>query len=111
MPRPIHRSPDFRGPQCWLDDPDDTYCHLVLQIENILKRAVEMLGPEMRAALRFDRLSGNPHPVSALPDRAFEHVAHAEFAPDLFHIDDLAFVGEARIAGDNVQRIVATAGM
>ena len=67
MPRPIHRSPDFRGPQCWLNDPGDTDRHLVLQIEDILKRAVEMVGPEMGAALRVDQLSGDPHPVPALP--------------------------------------------
>ena len=34
---------------------------------------------------------------------ALEHVANAELTPDLFHIDGLGFVGEARIAGDNKQ--------
>ena len=32
---------------------------------------------------------------------AFEHVAHAEFAPDLLRVDRLALVGEGGVAGDD----------
>jgi hypothetical protein len=35
---------------------------------------------------------------------AFEHIAHAELAPDLLHIDVPALVGEAGIASDDKQR-------
>ena len=31
--------------------------------------------------------------------RAFEHVAHAQFAPDLLHVDRLALVGKASNCG------------
>jgi len=33
----------------------------------------------------------------------FKYIAHAQFAPDLLHVDRLALVGEARIAGDHEQ--------
>ena len=77
--------------------------HLVLKLEDVFERAVEAIGPEMRAGDRIDQLRGDAHPVAALAHRAFEHVAHAEFAADLLHVDGLPFVGEARIAGDHEQ--------
>src|SRR5271165_1900610 len=62
--------------------------------------------PSNRSAQRCAPLAasincGDADPVAALAHRAFEHVAHAELAPDLFHIDGLALVSEARIAGDD----------
>ena len=65
------------------------------------RRAVEAVGPEVRTGRRVDQLAGDAHPVAGLPDRAFEHVAHAQLAGHLPHIDRLALVGEARIAGDH----------
>ena len=35
------------------------------------------------------------------PHAAFEHIPHAEFPPDLLHVDRLALVGESGIAGDD----------
>ena len=55
----------------------------------------------MRAGEGVDQLRGDAHPAAALPDRAFEHIPHAELAPDLLHIDRSTLVGEARIAGDD----------
>ena len=55
----------------------------------------------MRAGLCLDQVAGDAHPVAALAHAAFEHIADAEFAADLLHIDRLALVGEARIAGDD----------
>src|SRR5207249_10548166 len=49
------------------------------------------------------QLGGDPQPVAGLADRAFEHVADTELAPDLLHIDRLALIGEARIARDDEQ--------
>ena len=34
---------------------------------------------------------------------SFEHVTYSELAPDLLHIDGLAFVHKTRIAGDDEQ--------
>jgi hypothetical protein len=45
-------------------------------------------------------LRGDAYPPARFADRAFEHVAHAELAPDLLHVDGLALVGKTRIAGD-----------
>ena len=42
--------------------------------------------------------------VAGFADAAFEHIAHAEFAPDLPDVWRLALVGEARIARDHEQR-------
>jgi hypothetical protein len=38
-----------------------------------------------------------------LRTRAFEHIAHAQFARHLLHIDRTPFVGEARITRDDKQ--------
>ena len=35
------------------------------------------------------------------PHAALQSVAHAEFAPELLHVDRLAFVGEGGVAGDD----------
>jgi hypothetical protein len=52
---------------------------------------------------RFDQLSGNPHTLAGFAHRAFEHIAHTQFARYLLHVDGLALVGKARIAGDHEQ--------
>ena len=49
-----------------LDDPGDAGRHLILQIEDVFHRAVETVGPEMRAGLRLDQLSGDAHPAGGL---------------------------------------------
>jgi hypothetical protein len=55
----------------------------------------------MRASQRIDQLSGDAHPRSRLAHRAFEHIAHAELATDLLHVNRLALVGKGRYAGDH----------
>ena len=60
---------------------------LVLQLEHVFERAVEAVGPEMRAGFGIDQLPGDAHPVAALAHRTFEHIAHAKLAADLLHID------------------------
>ena len=80
---------------------------LVLQVEDVLERAVESVGPEMRAGLGFDQLAGDARRVAGLAHAALEHIAHAEFAPDLLDVDRLALVDEARIARDHEQPVDA----
>ena len=65
----------------------------------------ESVGPEMRAVCRVDQLRGNAHALSGLAHRVFNDVADAHFTSDLLHVDGLAFVGEARIAGDDQKAI------
>src|SRR5436190_17789524 len=57
----------------------------------------------MSARHRIDQLGGNPNPVATLAYRAFQHIAHAQFAADPLYVDRLALVGEARIASDHEQ--------
>jgi len=87
--------------QCRLDHPGDADRDLILKVEDVLQRAVKAVGPQMRAAQCIDQLRGNSHPASRFAHRAFEHIADAEFAADLFHIDRLTLVRKARIAGDH----------
>ena len=85
--RPRGGAAHLGGLQCRLDDPGDADGDLVLKLEHVFQRAVEAVGPQMRAGFGIDQLPGDAHPVAALAHRAFEHIAHAEFAPDLLHID------------------------
>ena len=55
----------------------------------------------MRAISRFDQLRSDPHAIASFAHRTFEELADAELTPDLLHIDRLAFVRKARIAGDD----------
>src|SRR5271169_2224357 len=47
--------------QCRLDDPGDADGDFVLKFEHVFERAVEPVGPEMRASERVDQLSGDAH--------------------------------------------------
>ena len=64
----------------------------------------------MHAGPGLDKLCGNAHAVAGLAHRAFEHVAHTQFAADLLHIDAAALVGEGRIAGYDEQPADAAEG-
>ena len=66
-----------------------------------LQLAVVSLGPDVLAGLGVDELAGDADPLAGRPDAALEHVAHAELARDLPHVDRLALVDEARVAGDD----------
>src|SRR6516164_4096170 len=66
----------------------------VLQIENVFNGAVESIGPEMRRGGRINKLGSDANPIIGSTDAAFEHVAHAQFATDLLHINGLALVRE-----------------
>ena len=74
---------------------------LVLHVEQVGDRLVEPLRPEMIAALGVDELDVHPDAVGRALDAAFEHVAHVEFAPDLFEIDGLALVAESGVSPDH----------
>ncbi len=99
--RAIGRTCGFSGLQCRFDDSSDTDGHLVLQLEDVVERAVETVGPEMRSIGCVNQLCGDPHPAASFAHRAFEHIADTQFATDLLHIDRLALVNEGRIAGDD----------
>ena len=77
---------------------------MILQIEDILGRAIETVRPEMGSALGLDQLPGDAHPVGRLADAPFQQIADAELAADLPDIDGAALVGKGGVAGDHKQR-------
>ena len=89
-----HRSRGFDSLQRRFDGARDARGHLVLKFENIFERAVEAVGPNMRAADCVDQLRGDSHATARFADRAFEHVADAEFAADLLHVHSVALISE-----------------
>jgi hypothetical protein len=74
---------------------------LILQLEKVVERAVEAVGPDVTAGRRVDQLPADAHPVAGFAHAAFEHVAHAELMRHLPHVDRLALVGEGGVAGDD----------
>src|SRR5579863_8942109 len=87
--------------QARLDHSDHARRDPVLQIEHIVKRAIEFIGPEMRAGRGLDELAGNPYAATRLAHASFQHITHAKLAPDLLHVHGFALVNEARIARDH----------
>src|SRR5262245_50918707 len=47
---------DLALPELRLDDAGDTDCDVVLKLKNVFEKAVEPVGPEMRAACYVDQL-------------------------------------------------------
>ena len=69
MGRSGGRAADLGGLQRRFDDADNAYRHLVLKLEHVFERAVEPVGPKMRAGEGIDQLRGDAHPVPALAHR------------------------------------------
>src|SRR5690348_5279892 len=57
----------------------------------------------MSAGFRLNQLRRDPDPRVYFAHRAFEHVAHTELLPDLFHIDRFSLVSEAGVSSDDEQ--------
>ena len=74
---------------------------MILQLEQVGYVLVETVGPQMRAAFGVDKLRVDAHSVLVALNRAFEHIADAEFLPDFLGVDVSALVGEGRVAGDD----------
>src|SRR4051794_34483568 len=81
------RKLDLSLPQAWLDGADDAQRDLVLDFENVAERPVIALGANVGAVRGLNELAGDANAVPRLAQAAFEHVAHAELAADLLHID------------------------
>jgi hypothetical protein len=62
----------------------------------------------MRASSGINELGGDANAFSTLAYGTFEHVAHAQFAADLLHIDRSTFVRERGVARDDEQSANAT---
>src|SRR5262245_19916907 len=84
-------------------DGDNRAHHIILNGKDILEVTIVVLGPAMRTRGSIDQLRGNSNAVAAAPYAAFQHIAYAQFASYLPHIDRLVLVLEAGVAGDDKQ--------
>jgi hypothetical protein len=55
---------------------------LVLHSEDVRQVTIVAVGPDMVAGFRINELGVDANPLTA----AFQHVTHAEFAPDPLHV-------------------------
>src|SRR5215472_9780301 len=100
----------FRRLQGRLEDAGDARSDLVLKVEDIFQRPIEMIRPQMRPGTRVDQLTGNADPITAPAHRPFEQVTDTQFLADPLHIDVLALIRKSRIAGGNKQPADAREG-
>jgi hypothetical protein len=84
-----------------LDGCDNAGRYTVLQIKDIEKLSIELVGPNMLAGLALDELPSDSHPASRLANAAFEDVAHPQVAPHLLYLHGTAFINERRVSGDD----------
>jgi hypothetical protein len=73
----------------------------VLQREEIGDLPIKTVGPEMPAGFSVNELRIHAHALSRLADAPFEHIAHAELAPDPLHVYWLALESEGGVARDH----------
>ena len=74
---------------------------LVLRLQQIGAGRVELLGPDMGAAVGVNELGVDPHLIAAGLHRAFQNVAHAQIFADGLGVDRLALEREGRVARDH----------
>ena len=85
----------------WRDSDRHRLSDLVLHVENVSEVAVVALGPDMIASQGLDQLCGYPDAVAGFAQAALKDIPDTEVASDFLHIDRAAFVGEARITGED----------
>ena len=91
----------FRRTELDLQRVDNPPGHLVLNREDVAQVPIESFGPKMSPGFRLDQLRIDPDPAACAPDAAFKNCTDAKFTGDDTDVDRLAFVSEARIAGDH----------
>src|SRR5262245_43179317 len=74
---------------------------LILNRKNVLQFTVVALRPEVGATDCIDELARYADAIAASANTSFQHVAHAQLAADKPDVGRLAFVLEARVAGDD----------
>src|SRR5262245_11028090 len=98
-----HRTVQFGVGYSRGDGDRHRFADLVLQCENVGELAVVALCPDVLAGVSLDQLCGDADTVAGFTQAAFEHVAHAELAPDLLYVDSAPLVRKTRIARDHEQ--------
>ena len=79
----------------------ETGDHFELQLTEVASFALETVGPNMGPRLGRDELCVDFNRLARATHAAFEQIADAEFAADLFRIDGFALLSERRISGDD----------
>src|SRR5215831_15371257 len=85
-----YRPPALRRDQLHVDATGQPGGDLVLHVEEVVALLVKAFGPQMCVALGVDELCVKSKPFAGVLHAAFEHVSHAEVAPDLASVDSLA---------------------
>src|SRR5437763_17220487 len=67
---------------------------LVLDGKDVSQFAVVAIRPQMMASRCLDELCGDANAIAGASHTAFEHVAHAELAPDFADVNRRTLVGE-----------------
>src|ERR1700751_475779 len=85
--------------------PDYLLCDLILELKNILQRAVKALCPYVGSTRSVNQLSRNSQSTSGLAHAAFQHISNTQFATHAFYVNRLTLVAERRVPGDYEQRL------
>src|SRR3974377_1009193 len=85
-----------------LQRSDDLLREFVLHREYVGEIAIETVRPNVRTVGSVDKLAGNAPAIAGLAHASFQHVAHAELAADLLHIDGLTLIGKTRVSRDDI---------
>src|SRR5262245_61281643 len=83
--------------QCRRNRPDDARGYPILQIKDVLGRAIKPIRPEMGGVHGLDQLPGDAQPIGRLSNTSFEYIADPELAADLSDIYGPALVGKGGI--------------
>ena len=85
------------------EDRDDRAGNLILDCKDIFELSIVSFGPTVGAGRGIDELRRDADAIAGAADAAFEDVTDAKLATDLPDVRRLAFVLEARVAGDDEQ--------
>src|SRR6516165_4068316 len=84
--------------------PDYLLRDLILELKNILQRAVKAICPYVGSTRSVDQLSRNSQSTSGLADAAFQYISNTQFATHAFYVNRFTLVTERRVPSDDEQR-------
>jgi hypothetical protein len=84
---------------------DDLARETLLDGENVLQRAVELVGPELCVGPGVDELRGNPEVGTSAPDTSGQHIARAELARDGTQVLVAPLQAHRGLSRDDAQRL------
>ena len=74
---------------------------MILKLEDVLHRAIESIGPKMRAGAGVQQLCAYANAISNPANGAFQHVQNPKVSADLSNVHCSTLVGKSRISGDH----------